>query len=94
MYHVQWKQSWSEGKQRYAWSSYIQEDPRGGNESEGTLAGDQSGEEPKQCKGSQSTAACFSLCGDLAGHKSVLRDFKDCIWVENSYQNAEHLGTF
>lgn len=55
------------------------------------LAGDQREEEPKKCKG-RSTTTCFSLCGDLAGHKSSTQRLQRLHtgW-ELHFPNAEHL---
>lgn len=72
---------------------YTQEEPRGGNQSEGTLAGDQRGEERKQCKGRLLQLA--SLC--MVTWKvtdPIQRDFKACVLDGNFiYPNAEGLET-
>lgn len=67
------------------------EEPRGGNQREGTLAGNQREEEPKSCKGSLLQPA--SLCGGpWTVTEPLLRDVKDCTSDGNFiYQNAAHL---
>lgn len=72
---------------------YIQEEPRGGNQSEGTLAGDQRGEEPKQCKGSLLQLACLCVV-TWKVTEPALRDFKDCVLDGNFTPRCRASGDF